>query len=389
MRIHVYPIISQLHGSGVLKESEEMIHLIQQEKAFDIHITSLDELYHSDLAFILVQSGGSEAEFLRILPKLQTPIYLLTYGGNNSLAASMEILSYLNLKHLPGEILHGSISGIIKRIFELTSQRLILPIRLGIVGKPSDWLIASEVDKIQCRNTLGIELVDIEMKELIQLFPQSNPNEFVSEVNLNFERFELEQSKRVSLALDALIKKYQLSGLTIRCFDLLDSIHTTGCLALSLLNMNGIIGTCEGDVPSMISMYLLKKITNQSGFQANPSSIDTENSTVLFAHCTIPFDMVDDYTLTTHFESGIGVAIKGQLRKEDITIFKLSSDLQHYYVEEGRIIDIPNHSNLCRTQVVVSLPDTSYFLKAPYGNHHIIIYGHHLSAIKKAMNSYL
>jgi len=51
------------------------------------------------LDLIYVRTGGTEGIFLRLLPQMQAqsdkPFYLLTSGKSNSLAASMEILSYL------------------------------------------------------------------------------------------------------------------------------------------------------------------------------------------------------------------------------------------------------------------------------------------------------
>ena len=104
---------------------------------------------------------------------------------------------------------------------------------------------------------------------------------------------------------------------------------------------------CEGDIPTMISMHVLNKVTNQVGFQANPSRIDVENSKMVLAHCTLPLSMVDEYKLDTHFESQIGVAIKGELKEEVITIFKLSKNLKDYFVTTGKIIRNLNENNLC------------------------------------------
>ena len=138
----------------------------------------------------------------------------------------------------------------------------------------------------------------------------------------------------------------------------------------------------------MLSMHVLKKLTNQVGFQANPSRIDVDNSKMVLAHCTLPLDMVDEYTLDTHFESQIGVAVKGELKEEVITIFKLSKNLKDYYVTKGKIIRNLYESNLCRTQIEVSIDNNiEYFLNRPYGNHHVIVYGDHVEAINNYMNN--
>ncbi len=227
------------------------------------------------------------------------------------------------------------------------------------------------------------------MTELIDCYHQTGTDEFQPGARLAYDAAELAKSGRVAASFTKLIDRYRLEGLTVRCFDLLGSIHTTGCLGLSLLNKNRIIGTCEGDVPAMISMHLLNRITGQCGFQANPARIDVDNNEMVLAHCTLPLDMAEDYRLTTHFESGIGVAIKGEMKTTEITLFKLGNDLRHYYVAEGRIRANLNEPDLCRTQIRIRLADVKYFLTNPLGNHHIVVYGHHEKAITDYMNAHL
>lgn len=136
----------------------------------------------------------------------------------------------------------------------------------------------------------------------------------------------------------------------------------------------------------MISMYILNELFNSCGFQANPSRIDVINSKMVLAHCTLPLNMTKSYTLDTHFESGIGVAIRGKLKEEKVTIFKLSNDLKHYFITTGTIINNLEENNLCRTQIEVKIDsDIDYFLTRPYGNHHVIIYGEH----KKELEDFL
>jgi L-fucose isomerase-like protein len=376
--------LSSLHDAKTI--DEQTFALIQELKNhgdFDIAVTSLDRLYSADLGLILVQSGGSEAIFLNLLPRLKPPYYLLTYGTNNSLAASMEILSYLKAKNKPAEILHGSTVSIARRLSELGNPKKEEPMRLGIVGKSSDWLIASKVDKKLCLDKLNIELVDIDIRELIDGQRTADLMLYRHHEPLVFDEFELNQAKKTVIALEKIVDKYRLQGLTVRCFDLLDAIHTTGCLGLSLLNKNGILAGCEGDVPALLSMAILRKILGQSAFQANPARIDVEKQRMVFAHCTLPFDMAENIRLMTHFESGIGVGLRGKMKETDVTLFKLGADLRQYYVQEGKIVANLTESNLCRTQIEVQLDDVRYFLRAPLGNHHLLVYGHHGEALRR------
>lgn len=383
MKVNIYPLVSSLHNQNKINENTlKLLNELMSISDIEFNISSIDELYNSDLSLILIQSGGSEGLFLENIKNLKPPFYLLTYGYNNSLAASLEILSYLKDNNLEGEVLHGSNEYIIKRIKELT--KINVKYRFGIIGKPSDWLIASNVNYETAKRLHNIELIDISINKVSDYYFKS-----INDYNLEFkyDSKEIDKALKLHKVLNKIKEEYNLNGLTIRCFDLLEKLKTTSCLSLSLLNKEGIVATCEGDVPTMISMHILNKLTNQVGFQANPSRIDVENKKMILAHCTLPLNMVDKYNLDTHFESGIGVAIKGYLKEEKVTIFKLSKNLKDYYVTTGTIIKNLEESNLCRTQIEVSIDDNiEYFLNRPYGNHHVVIYGDYKNEIINYMS---
>ena len=88
--------------------------------------------------------------------------------------------------------------------------------------------------------------------------------------------------------------------------------------------------------------------------------------------------MIDHYDLLTHFESGIGVGIRGYMQKGDVTIFKVNEKLDRYFAEEGLLLECQDKPNLCRTQQLIQLsPETTkYFLTNPIGNHHIVVPSH-------------
>ena len=383
MKVNIFPLVSSLHDQNKINENtKNIINDLMNISDIEFNITNIDELYNSDLALILIQSGGSEGLFLENISMLKGPYFLLTYGNNNSLAASLEILSYLKDNNLEGEVLHGSNEYIIKRIKELT--KINVKYRFGIIGKPSDWLIASNVNYESAKRLHNIELIDIPINKISDYYFKS-----INDYNLEFkyDSKEIDKALKLHKVLNKIKEEYNLNGLTIRCFDLLEKLKTTSCLSLALLNKEGIVATCEGDVPTMISMHILNRVTNQVGFQANLSRIDIENKKMILAHCTLPLNMVDRYNLDTHFESGIGVAIKGYLKEEKVTIFKLSKNLKDYYVTTGTIIKNLEESNLCRTQIEVSIDDNiEYFLNRPYGNHHVVIYGDYKNEIIKYMS---
>ena len=382
MKVNIFPLVSSLHQLDVINDNtKDLLNELMKISDIEFNIVGIDELYDADLSLVLIQSGGSEGLFLENFSKLKAPFYLLTYGHNNSLAASLEILSYLKDNNLDGEVLHGSNEYIINRIKDINNVNS--KYRYGVIGKPSNWLIASKVNYLDAKRLHNIELVDISIDKVVDHYYKS-----INDYNLNFNYDDKEVNNALKLhkALNKIKDEYKLDGLTIRCFDLLDKIKTTSCLSLALLNKDKVVSTCEGDIPTMISMHVLNKLTKQVGFQANPSRIDINNKKMVLAHCTLPLDMVNEYKLDTHFESQIGIAVKGELKEDVITIFKLSRNLKEYYVTKGKIIRNLNESNLCRTQIEVSIDENiEYFLNRPYGNHHVVVYGDYVDVIKEYM----
>lgn len=271
--------------------------------------------------------------------------------------------------------------------------------KLGIIGRPSDWLIASQPDKTAVAEKLGIELLDIDIRELIELSGKTCGTPLPETASAIVQGLREDASATVRKyvegaigiysALRETVSRYGLSGLTIRCFDLLDTLGNTGCLALALLNAEGIPSACEGDVPALLSMVIGNALTGRSGFQANPSQIDPVSGTMLLAHCTVPFNMVERYSYDTHFESGIGVAIHGELAKGDVTIFKTSADLGRVFCEEAELLENQYGRDLCRTQVLLQMkkPEvlSEYFLRKPIGNHHIVFSGSHRALFEAFM----
>ena len=388
---------SDLHRQDVLAQRHaSFLASIESYLGQEIEVAPIDD-YDADLKLVFISSGGSEGKFLEHFAEMKAPYYLLASGSDNSLAASIEILTYLNCEGYEGEILHGSPEYIAHRIKDLIEGRktetrspepavrhiagnVDLGGRYGVVGDPSDWLIASVPEYRAVESRFGAELVKIPMDVLVDEYKQEKE---VDDIRAGLDFGSAERLVRAVLRLR---EKYCLDGLTIRCFDLLTLIHTTGCLSLAQLNGDGFIGTCEGDVMSMITMALVRKVTGQSSFQANPSRIDVDSNTMVLAHCTMPYDMARSYGHDTHFESGIGVAVKGELEEGPVTVLRLSKDLSTYWVAEGEITGNLNESSLCRTQIEICLDDgynVSDLLRNPCGNHQIVFYGRHRDAIVK------
>ena len=88
----------------------------------------------------------------------------------NSLAAALEISSWLRNRGMKSEILHGELPSIIKRIQILynnfQAQRSLYGMRIGVIGTPSSWLVASNVDYLLAKRRWGVEYINIPLQGL-------------------------------------------------------------------------------------------------------------------------------------------------------------------------------------------------------------------------------
>ena len=395
--IAVYTITSGLHDeSAVSRLSDAFLSGIFPDGNFEFKGHHFQDFGTHDLDLIYVRTGGAEGIFKSLLPEMLARgierYYLLTSGSSNSLAASLEILSYLRQQGLKGEVLHGSAAYLQGRVHALETvaqaRQKLQGTRIGVVGQPSDWLIASHADAMAVMDKLGARLVEIPMEELLQEIAKapadSAPAEEAMAPNV---RASYPGATQIYHALEVLVKRYELSAFTLRCFDLLTAVGNTGCLALASFNADGIPASCEGDVPALLSMMIAQALTGCTGFQANPARIDVQTGQMLFAHCTVPFNMVENWQYDTHFESGIGVGIHGNLPEGPVTVFKVSGKLDRHFAAEGELLYNQYEDHLCRTQVQLQLrpEDARYFLTNPIGNHHIILPGHQKALLEELL----
>jgi L-fucose isomerase-like protein len=357
------------------------------------------EKIEADLQVVFVASGGSEQKFRQIYPSLARPVILLADGKHNSLPAALEIAAWVRQQSGQAEIVLGGCRTISTRLHELARfQRVrnILAGRIGIIGEPSDWLIASAVERVAVKNRWGTEFVDIGLDELAgptgtEAEAAAIARDFIQQAEAlsGVDETAVQAAARLVPALKNVFISHRLQAATVRCFSLIERLQTSGCLALAHLNDQGLICGCEGDVPAVFSMLLLFALTGEIPFMANPAAVDIGKNELILAHCTVPRRAVSGYRLQTHFETGTGVALSGDFAPGPATLFKVGNhDLGGYFVSQAEILSGSPGPGLCRTQVRLRLHEPAgYFLRAALANHHLLVRGDHAGLIADFMHS--
>lgn len=376
---------------------------VEIEKYFTLHLVSYkeaDSIPSSAYKMAFIASGGVEDAVVSNFSLLPYPITLLTDGTNNSLAAALEISAWIRTRDMKMKIIHGTPKEMVEQILihhkAFAAKRSLKNKRVGVIGIPAPWLVASHVDYLLVGQRWGVTYVDIPIEEIEKGFYETTDDEIGPDASQlvarakaiqDAEPDDLLRGMRLHKAVKDVCAKYKLDAVSITCFSLVQTIRTSGCLALSLLNDEGIPAGCEGDLQAIMSLLMVKELTGQPGFMANPSFIDAKRNEVLLAHCAVPTSMTDEFIIRTHYESGTGIGLQGIMHEGDVTLFKCGGEcLDEYYLSTGYLTENCNLEACCRTQVKVRLDKpVGYFLTNPLGNHHILMRGNHEEAIREFM----
>ena len=396
--------------SFVKREYDGLLNILASD--FDAQFDFLDSLESlpslSKYEDFIISTGGVENIFLDLLKRnlVGTNVTLIADGRFNSLAASMEILTYLNNNNIKAFIAYGSNEEISARLKDLThidfvneqcgSAALSLSgDKIAVFGEPSDWLIASNVDRDFLKQKFNIDFVDIPLETLFRRFSLIDDN-MVEFLTTDFQAVtsrgetterDLLDSLKIYLAINQICQENNCTCATVRCFSIIEKLKATGCLALALLNDEGIDAACEGDLQSLLSMILVRRVTGMPSFMANPSAMSKDNHTTTFAHCTVPTTMCRRYGFRSHFESQCGLAVAGEFSPSEVyTIFKWGGEkLDRFFVEEAVSVVAPSNENLCRSQLTLNFYNPEYMLNNPIGNHHIIVKGAFADKLRTAL----
>ena len=351
---------------------------------------------------VLVGSGGVEEMVKANIDRLPPYVVLIADGLKNSLAASLEILSWMRQTGRNGRVLHGPTGFIMEGIddyavaYDAIAQ--LQGKRVGVIGHPSGWLIASGVDYEALRERWGVEMVDVPLDEVVKGHEavtddevQAITDEFITKAVGVKEpsRDEVVKAMRLYRAVKAVVEHHNLNAFTLNCFDLIPTTRTTGCVALALLNQEGIPAGCEGDEQTLLTMLAVQAATGQMTFMANPSKIlDNAAHEMVFAHCTIAPAMTDRYIVRDHYESLSGVAVEGIFDPMDMTVVKCGGKgMERYFISRARLLECTTNPNMCRTQLHLRLDEPlDYFLERSIGNHHVIVRGNHVERLTTVLH---
>jgi len=274
--------------------------------------------------------------------------------------------------------------------------------RILVVNGPRGTPAACDAEKIKER--LGTELVPMSIEDTIKAHQavdlkaaEAEAEEYwISKAKKILEptREDIINSARFFLALKDIMVKQGIRAVTSSgCM----GAPAKGCLTFSKLNDMGLVGACEGDMDSTLTMLMFGYAFGVPGFITDPV-FDTARNALIHFHCTSATRMDGSkgerhpFTIRTQTDSGGGVALDVEMRVgQPVTCAKFVN-LDTMVISTGTIREVTHDKLGCRTQFVTEVRDArKMFLN--WGAdvipgdvmtllHRVVFYGNHMQSIK-------
>lgn len=402
-RFTYMPVVSRLHDPDALRPLIGAY--LDRLESLGGERTSPGDLPQDGPHLWLVGTGGTERQILQLWAERRSadpsPVTLVAHPDHNSLAAALEVLARLQQEGASARIvfLDGpdhAFAGdrLLDAVHDIEVEQTLRACRLGSVGTPSDWLVASSPDPRTVREVWGPVVYNLSSESLFEVLREIDDtaleaaaDDFVPRAARVVEPGPeaLREALRVYVALRKIVDDGSLDALAVRCFDLVVREKTTACYALARLNDEGIIAGCEGDLVTTVGMLWVRELLGLVPWMANVARVDEPADTVWLAHCTVPRTLVKSYSVRSHFESGESVALRGTFDKGPVTLLRIGgANLEQLWLAEAQIVDTGADERLCRTQAKLQLATgtVAELLRRPLGNHLVLVPGHHAARLQ-------
>jgi hypothetical protein len=240
--------------------------------------------------------------------------------------------------------------------------------RIIVVGSPRGTAAACSAEQVKQR--FGTELVPITQKQIVAAHKAVDPKAAEMEAEQYWirqaksvvepSRDDIINSARMYLATkDIMVRERARAITSSHCM----GAPAKGCLTFSKLNDLGLVGACEGDMDSTLTMLIFAYAFGVPGFVTDPL-FDTSKNAVIHAHCTSttkldgPAGERAPFLIRTQCDSDMGVSLEVQMRVgQEITCAKLAN-LDTMLISTAKIVELTDfHDRGCRTQITTEVAD--------------------------------
>ncbi|UCE99189.1 MAG: twin-arginine translocation signal domain-containing protein [Planctomycetota bacterium] len=249
------------------------------------------------------------------------------------------------------------------------------------------------------KEKLGVEVISVDHRRLNEAYQgvdkkaaEAEAGQWIRNAEKVVEptREEIVKSSRLYLAMKLIMQQEQARAITINCLGLFrqKNLPAYPCLGFCKLNDLGLVGACEADMDSTLTMLIFGYAFGVPGFISDPV-IDTATNTVVHAHCVSATKMNGStgprcpYIIRSHMEDDDGASLQVKHRVGQVITAAKLVNLDTMLISTGKITGNPDIDRGCRTKIATEVADARKILDNYRGGlHRVIFYGEHVQSIK-------
>jgi len=222
----------------------------------------------------------------------------------------------------------------------------------------------------ETKEELGIEIIRRPFSELNDMWEKADKEQAMEVVNrwkkeseavVGVRDLTLEKSARFYLAMKEALKKYDACAITVACLDGFYSgqINAYPCLGFHELLNEGLVGACECDTLSTVTMVVMSTLAKgRPGYISDPV-MDLANKQIIYSHCVAtnkpfgPGGAVNPFTIMTHSEDRQGASVRSTLPTGYmVTTLKMHPGRKEILLHQAKAVDNSTEDKACRTKLV-------------------------------------
>jgi L-fucose isomerase-like protein len=240
--------------------------------------------------------------------------------------------------------------------------------RIGIIGYRAKGFFNLDVDELDLYKQLGVLVDHFELDEVYNFQVMDDEvEERTQKIKSIFDVSDLTEQQVLKVAelivkFNGFISANQLGALAVRCWpEFAGSFGISPCAAMSVLQSEGKILTCEGDILGSLSMLAHKAIGGETPFLADFSQVDFKENFGLLWHCGVAacnlWDEKCTRSLDSYFAGGKGVTADFVMKSGDLSLLRIDYAPGEYRIFLQKGLGVPMDKDLKGTYVKVTFED--------------------------------
>jgi hypothetical protein len=325
----------------------------------------LDDVVTAARCFATIKAPGASASFTARCREAVRK----TYGKNNDLAPA------------PGDAPPKvDTTACLAKLKEST---------IVVVGSPMHAIAA------QIQQTLGPRVVPVDYKRLDSAYKAADRDETRAiadrwikgaEAVVEPSTDDVVKSAAMYLGMKAIMKENHAEAIAINCLGGFygGQMAAYPCLGFCQFNDDGLVGACEADMQSTITMLTMTHLVGRPGYISDPV-IDTSKNQIIYAHCVAPRKVFgpegpsNGYQIRSHSEDRKGASVRSLLPLGHITTtIEISPVRKQILMHQGKTVENVDEDKACRTKLAATVKGDIEKLMCQWdqwGWHRVTFYG--------------